>query len=226
MRILIIEDEESIARILKKGLEKEGIAVDWVGTGEEGETRIMLYHKDYDLIVTDLMLPNKSGYDVCKSVRRAGITVPILVLTARSGVEDKVSLLDIGADDYIVKPFEFSELLARIRALVRRPKEVLPVELKAQNVRLDMTRKAVYLGDREVKLTLTEFRLLEYLLRNSHIVIERETLIDHVWDFNFASFSNVVDVYINRLRMKIDKGRQKPIIETVRGVGYKINVAG
>lgn len=222
MRILIIEDQENLAKLLKKGFEKEGYAADYVLDGESGQKRIEIHNKDYDVIVLDLMLPKRSGLEVCKNVRAFGVTTPVIVLTAKDSEEDKVSLLDAGADDYIVKPFSFRELLARVRALTRRPETSLPTELRVGELVLRPAVKTVFLRDKELKLTLTEFRLLEYLMRNPDRVLEREAITTNIWDFDFDSFSNIVDVYINRLRKKIDVGRKNGMLKTVRGVGYKI----
>ena len=223
MRILIIEDQESLAKLLKKGFEKEGYAADYLLDGASGQRRIEIHHKDYDVILLDLMLPKKSGLEVCKSIRSFGITTPVIILTAKDGEEDKVSLLDSGADDYIVKPFSFRELLARVRALTRRPETSLPAELSVGDLVLKPALKTAFLAGDEIKLTLTEFRLLEYLMRNPNQVLEREAITINIWDFDFDSFSNIVDVYINRLRKKIDAGRKKGMLKTVRGVGYKIS---
>jgi len=223
MRILIIEDQESLSKLLKKGFEKEGYAADYVLDGEAGQRRIEIHHSDYDIIVLDLMLPKKSGFEVCKSVRSSGITTPIIILTAKDSEEDKVNLLDSGADDYIVKPFSFKELLARVRALTRRPEVSLPTELQVGDLVLKPSIKAAFVANKEIKLTLTEFRLLEYLMRNPNQVLEREAITTNIWDFDFDSFSNIVDVYINRLRKKIDTGRKNGLLKTVRGVGYKIS---
>ncbi|OGZ78348.1 MAG: DNA-binding response regulator [Candidatus Staskawiczbacteria bacterium RIFOXYD2_FULL_37_9] len=223
MRILIIEDQESLSKLLKKGFEKEGYAADYVLDGEAGQRRIEIHHEDYDVIVLDLMLPKKSGFEVCKNIRSFGITTPVIVLTAKDSEEDKVSLLDSGADDYIVKPFSFRELLARVRALTRRPETSLPTELSIGDLVLKPAIKAAFVGNKEIKLTLTEFRLLEYLMRNPNQVLEREAITTNIWDFDFDSFSNIVDVYINRLRKKIDAGRKNGLLKTVRGVGYKIS---
>lgn len=220
MKILIIEDQESLAQLLKKGFEREGYAADYLTDGESGQRRIELHHKDYDAVILDLMLPGKSGSEVCKEIRNQGITTPILILTARDNVQDKISLLDLGADDYLIKPFEFSEVLARIRALTRRPKVSLPTELYVQDIVLNPATKTVTRGDKEIKLTLTEFRLLEYLMRRPSQVVEREDLVNNIWDFQFDSFSNIVDVYINRLRKKLGNAK---VVETIRGVGYKMS---
>src|SRR3989339_1875923 len=223
MRVLIIEDQESLSKLLKKGFEKEGYAADYVLDGEAGQKRIEMHHSDYDVIVLDLMLPKKSGFEVCKSVRSEGITTPIIILTAKDSEEDKITLLDSGADDYIVKPFSFKELLARVRALTRRPETSLPTELSIGDLVLKPAIKAAFVGNKEIKLTLTEFRLLEYLMRNPNQVLEREAITTNIWDFDSDSFSNIVDVYINRLRKKIDSGRKNGLLKTVRGVGYKIS---
>ncbi|MDP3882512.1 MAG: response regulator transcription factor [Candidatus Staskawiczbacteria bacterium] len=223
MRVLIIEDQESLAKLLKKGFEREGYAADYVLDGESGQKRIELHNGDYDIIVLDLMLPKKNGYEVCKAVRSFGVSTPIIILTAKDSEEDKVALLDTGADDYIVKPFSFRELLARVRALTRRPETSLPTELKMGDLVLQPALKTAFIRDKEVKLTLTEFRLLEYLMRNPNQVLEREAITTNIWDFDFDSFSNIVDVYINRLRKKIDSGRKNRLLKTVRGVGYKIS---
>lgn len=225
MRVLIIEDQESLSKLLKKGFEKEGYAADYVLDGEAGQRRIEIHHADYDVIVLDLMMPKKNGHEVCKAVRNAGIKTPIIILTAKDGEEDKINLLDSGADDYIVKPFSFRELLARVRALTRRPEVSLPTELSVGNLTLRPAVKTAFLGDKELKLTLTEFRLLEYLMRNAGQVLEREAITTNIWDFDFDSFSNIVDVYINRLRKKIDTGRKNGLLKTVRGIGYKISTS-
>jgi DNA-binding response OmpR family regulator len=221
MKILIIEDEENLAKLLKMGLEREGYAVDYVLDGEQGQRRIEMHHTDYDLVICDLMLPKKNGLEICKNIRQYNINLPILVLTARDSVEDKVALLDAGADDYIVKPFHFNEVLARIRALTRRPEKVLPTELKVGNLSLDAaTRKTTNFG-KEINLTLKEFRLLEYFMRHPNVALKREDIIENIWDFDFDSMSNIIDVYINRLREKIDD-KDGRVIETIRGVGYRL----
>lgn len=224
MKILIIEDEENLAKLLKKGLESEGYAVDHLADGESGQKHIEINHKDYDLVLLDLMLPKKTGFEVCQNIRGSGINTPVLILTAKCDVESKVTLLDSGADDYMIKPFVFSELMARIRALTRRPESVLPSELKASDLVLNLNTRKLYRSGKEIGLTLKEFRLLEYLMRRPNVVIERVDMTDNIWDFNHDSFSNALDVYISRLREKIDKGRARGLIETVRGTGYKMNI--
>lgn len=222
MRILIVEDEEKLAVSLKKGLEKEGYAVDYIMDGESGERRIVINHKDYDLVILDLMLPGKDGFQICRSVREQHITTPILVLTARDATDDKVAALDAGADDYLVKPFSFEELMARVRALLRRPEQALPNQLVVHDLILDTTTRKVTRKDKEINLTLKEFNLLEYLMRNADQVLTREQILDHLWDFAFDSFSNVVDVHIKNLRKKIDGNYNEKLLETIRGVGYRI----
>ena len=222
MKILIIEDEENLAKLLKRGLESEGYAVDHLADGESGQRRIEASHKDYDLIILDLMLPKKSGFDVCNEIRAQKISTQILILTAKCEIESKVLLLDTGADDYMLKPFELSELLARVRALTRRPKVSLPVELKVGDLTLIPNTKKVFRNNKEIELTLKEFRLLEYLMRRPNQVVQRVDLTDNIWDFSYDSLSNIIDVYINRLRNKIDKGRKRKSIETIRGIGYKL----
>ncbi len=222
MRILIVEDEEKLALSLKKGLEKEGYAVDYIMDGDAGERRIIISHKDYDLIILDLMLPGKDGFQICRTVREQQITIPILVLTARDATDDKVAALDAGADDYLVKPFSFEELMARVRALLRRPEVALPNELVVKDLKLDTTTRKVTRKDKEISLTLKEFNLLEYLMRNADQVLTREQILDHLWDFAFDSFSNVVDVHVKNLRKKIDGTHNEKLLETIRGVGYRI----
>lgn len=222
MKILIIEDQESLAKLLREALKKEGYTVDYVGDGEIGQMRIELHHNDYDLVILDLMLPKRSGFEVCRNIRNLKISIPILVLTAKNSEEDKISLLDCGADDYLVKPFSFKELVARIRALSRRPKIVLPTKLSVSGLTLNPSNKTVERGSKEIKLTLTEYRLLEYLMRHPDQMVKREDIASKVWDFNFDSFSNIVDVYISRLRKKIGDGKNKDLIKTMHGEGYKI----
>lgn len=221
MRILIVEDEERLAKSLKKALEKEGFAADYVTNGETGLSRIEICHKDYDLVILDLMLPKKDGVEVCKEVRAKGIKIPILMLTARFDTNNKVTALNMGADDYLVKPFSFEELTARIRALLRRPPQSVPVELKVQDLVLNNSTHKVVSNNKEIKLTVKEFALLEYLMRHPNQVINRNQILDHLWGYDFDSFSNVVDVHIKNLRKKINNNRRK-ILETIRGIGYRI----
>jgi DNA-binding response OmpR family regulator len=221
MRILIVEDEEKLAAAIKRGFEKEGFAVDYILNGDQAATRISLYRNEYDVVILDLMLPGKSGEDICREIRGLGITIPILVLTARTTIDDKVDLLDIGADDYMIKPFAFRELLARIHALLRRPKDSKPLVLSWGDLTLDPLTHTAHRGKRKLDLTLKEFTLLELFMRSPNEIIKREDILDHLWEFDFTSFSNVVDVHIKNLRKKIGKDSSR-ILETVRGVGYRL----
>lgn len=221
MRIILVEDEEKLAEVLSLGLSKKGYAVDVVNNGEKAFKRISLNHMDYDLIVLDLMLPGMDGASICKGLREQNITTPILILTARDETESKVNLLLAGADDYLVKPFSFDELCARIQALSRRPSSVMPSILKSGDIELNPVEHVVRKNEKPVSLTLKEFVLLEYFMRFPNKVINREELLSHLWDFNYASFSNVVDVHIKNLRKKLGFADKGPL-ETVRGVGYRL----
>ncbi|NTU98834.1 response regulator transcription factor [Candidatus Falkowbacteria bacterium] len=221
MRILLVEDQATIANLVKDGLTAEGFAVDWLENGEDAQLRLELSHGDYDLVLLDLMLPKRDGLTVCKNIREQHIHTPILMLTAKDSTEDIVTGLNYGADDYLVKPFQFSILLARIRAILRRPAPTLTVELKAKDLKLDTSSKKAYRNGEELKLTLKEMSLLEYLLRHPNQVLSREQILSNVWDFAFDSFSNVVDVHITNLRKKINDHGQ--LIETVHGIGYRLN---
>lgn len=222
MRILVVEDDEKMAQSLKRSLEMEGYAVDWINDGVKAEQRITLYQNEYDLVVLDLMLPSVSGLDICRSIRGKNISVPILILTARDMVEDKVTLLESGADDYLVKPFSLDELVARIKALLRRPTEAIPIVVKIGNLQLDTRTRRVYLGKRQLSLTAKEYALLEYLMRHPDQVLDREQISEHLWGFEFDSFSNVVDVHVKNLRKKLNGRRKQDVIETVRGMGYRL----
>lgn len=218
MRLLVVEDEPKLNFLIKKGLQQKGYAVDSAFDGVEGQ--LFAENEVYDLIILDILLPKNDGIAVCKNLRTMGITVPIIFLTAKDALEDKVLGLDSGADDYLVKPFEFTELLARIRALLRRPKASLPVLLVSGALTLDTGAQTAKINDRKVPLTKREFRLLEYLLRNKNKVLTREQILDHVWDMSSDAFSNTVDAHIKNLRRKL-KGEYAKRLETVRGVGYK-----
>jgi len=222
MRILIVEDQESLAKMIKRGLEKEGFAVDYVLDGEKAANRIRACHKDYDLIILDIMLPQKNGTEICREMREKKIATPVVMLTSQSGTEAIASGLNIGADDYIVKPFSFDVLLARIRAILRRPQNAIFQELKAGTLALNHAKRKVTCQGNEIDLTPKEFSLLEYLMRNPDIVLSREQITSNVWDYNYDSFANVVDVHITSIRKKIGDKEGK-IIETIRGIGYKIN---
>jgi len=222
MRILVIEDEKKVARFIKRGLEEAGYSVDVATDGEEG--LYLAEIEDFDLIVLDLILPRKSGLEVCRELRDQGIKVPVLILSARDSVEDKVSGLDMGADDYLTKPFAFSELLARVRALLRRGETMVPVKLQVDDLIMDTVSHTVTRAGKEIKLTSKEYALLEYFMMNPGKVLTRTMLSEHVWDYTFDTFSNVIDVYINYLRNKIDREFEPKLIHTVRGVGYVMKV--
>lgn len=220
MRILVVEDEQRIAAFLKRGLEEEHYAVDVTYDGEEALDWAFVV--DYDLIVLDILLPKKDGIQVCRELRDRGNIVPILMLTARDAVEDRVRGLDSGADDYLVKPFAFQELLARARALLRRGGETKTTRLQVGDLVLDtVTHRATRAG-RVIELTAREYALLEFLMRHPRQVLSRTQIAEHVWDYDFYSTSNVVDVYIRYLRRKIDRDFDAKLIQTVRGAGYKI----
>lgn len=221
MRILLVEDEEKLAENIRYGLSKRGFAVDCIGDGKTALTRLSLYRNEYDLVILDLMLPEKNGDEVCKEARNLGVKTPILILTARAETDDKVELLNSGADDYMVKPFSFKELLARIQALLRRPTQAKPAILTFKDLTLDPATHIAYRGKRELQLTLREFSLLELFMRNPNQVLNREDILDHLWEFDFASFSNVVDVHVKNLRKKLGKDGGR-ILQTVRGIGYKL----
>lgn len=221
MKILIVEDQENLARLIKNGLSAEGFSADFVTDGEAGLRRILTNHKDYDLVILDWMLPKKNGNEICREVRSKKIDIPILMLTARDGARDMIEGLDCGADDYLTKPFSFDVLVARIRAILRRPKVALPLELECGDVKLNPATKKVSREEKEINLTLKEFSLLEYLMRNCGAAVTRDQILSGVWDFAFDSFANVVDVHITNLRKKLGDKEGK-IIQTVRGVGYRM----
>jgi len=221
MRILIVEDELRLVELLKSTFTMSGYAVDYLTDGAEAERRIEASHKDYDLIILDWVLPNRDGLQISKYVRSKGITVPILMLTARFDMKDKIMALDAGVDDYMVKPFALEELEARVRALLRRPKKNLDTIFVAGPLKLDNAAHKVMIDTRVIRLTVKEFAILEYLLRNIGKVLSRQDIVDHVWDFDFNSFSNVIDVHMKNLRRKL-KYKNRSFIETIRGVGYRI----
>jgi two-component system copper resistance phosphate regulon response regulator CusR len=218
MRILVVEDNEKIAKYIKQALSEESYSVDCVFDGATGERRAMT--GNHDLIVLDLMLPQKSGLDVCIDLRKNNINIPIIMLTAKGETEDRVLGLDSGADDYLVKPFEIKELVARIRALLRRPDSKISEILKIQDLALDTQKHTLLKGKQEILLTLKEYAVLEYLMRNAEMVVTREKLLEHCWDFAYSAFSNITDVYIKQIRKKLKDTNEK-YIETIRGVGYK-----
>jgi heavy metal response regulator len=217
MRLLVVEDEQKVANFLRRGLEQEGYAVDVSHDGEEGE--YLAENFDYDLVILDVMLPKRSGLEVLRRLRESKPNLPVLILTAKGTVEDRVTGLNQGADDYLVKPFAFAELSARVRALLRRGVRE-SVELQIADLKMDLATRQVTRKGRKIELSAKELALLEYLLRNARRPVTRTMIIEHVWDIHFDSVSNVVDVYINYLRNKIDKGFSPRLIHTLRGVGY------
>ena len=220
MRILIVEDEEKLARYLKKGLEESSYAVDLALNGTDGLH--LATHESYDLIILDIMLPELDGVTILKKVRCAEINTPVIFLTAKDSTENKVEGLNIGADDYIVKPFSFHELLARVRVCLRRGNHKTSLELKVSDLTLDPLTRKVFRGKKRIEMSPTEFSLLEYLMNHAGQVVTRTMISEHVWDSNFESFSNVVDVHIAKLRNKIDRGFDIKLIHTKRGTGYVI----
>lgn len=216
----MVEDQHKIAEFIRRGLKEEGYSVDVAYDGEQG------YHlariNDYDLIILDLVLPKIDGLTLCRQLRQEQYTGPILILTVKDSVKDKVTGLDAGANDYLTKPFAFEELLARCRALLRTFGTPEPTKLKVADLEFDLLSRRVTRAGREINLTLKESSLLEYLMRNAGKVVTRTMIAEHVWDINFESFTNVIDVYINRLRQKIDRGFEHPLIHTVRGRGYML----
>ena len=220
MKILVVEDDIPLASYLRKGLEAESYAVDVAHDGEQAEEMALSY--EYDLIVLDLNLPKRDGLAVLAAVRGERVSIPVLILTGRSRVDERVSALDLGADDYLVKPFSFSELSARVRALLRRGRTPLETTLQVEDLRLDRLEHRVERGGKRIELTSKEFALLEYLMRNAGRRITRAMIIEHVWNITFDTTTNVVDVYINYLRKKVDEGAPKKLIHTVRGVGYEM----
>lgn len=222
MRILVVEDEHKIANAIKKGLEQESFAVDVAYNGPEGLSSALVV--DYDLIILDRMLPGISdGLEICRVLREKEKHMPVLVLTARDKVDDKVEGLNRGADDYLIKPFAFEELLARVRALLRRPTQALSSVFKADDLSLDTNSFEVKRGKRDIQLTTKEFALLEFLLRNKNKIVTKDQIIARVWDFDADILPNTVEVFIGYLRKKIDQDGEKKLISTVRGFGYKLS---
>jgi DNA-binding response OmpR family regulator len=224
MRILVVEDERKVARFIERGLKEERFAVDVAPDGEEGLFRAQ--SSDYDLIVLDVLMPKKDGFQVLRELRATRCRARILMLTARDSVEDRVQGLDGGADDYLVKPFAFAEFLARVRALLRRGTEDGPVSLRALDLVMDLKTRKVTRAGKPVTLSAKEFGVLEHLLRHPDEVVTRTQLAEHVWDENFDSFSNVIDVTVYHLREKVDRDFQPALIHTVRGAGYVLKAAG
>jgi heavy metal response regulator len=213
-----VEDEKKVASFIKQGLEEEGYAVDVAPDGEKGLE--MALDRVHDLIILDISLPKIDGLQVLKKLRQQRVSIPVLLLTVRAAIEDKVLGLDAGADDYLTKPFAFEELVARVRALMRRRAEAEPALLRVADLILDPARRVVSRGGEKIEMTAKEFALLEYLMRNPGRVLTRTQIIEHVWNYDFDTMTNIIDVYVNYLRKKIDSGRDPKLIHTVRGVGY------
>ncbi len=220
MRVLVAEDDKPVASFVQKGLEAEQYAVDIAQDGDEAQ--FMLNQFDYDLAVLDLTLPRVDGLDVLKHIRQAKPALPVLILTGRNRVEDRVKGLDLGADDYLTKPFSFTELSARVRALLRRSAMPAEVVLRVADLELNRVDRVVKRAGKAIELTPKEFSLLEYLMRNAGRCVTRAMIVEHVWNLSFDTMTNVVDVYINYVRKKVDQGHERRLIQTVRGVGYQI----
>jgi DNA-binding response OmpR family regulator len=218
MRLLLVEDDSRIARFVAKGLREQAYAVDVAANGDDALYQAAI--NTYDLIVLDVMIPGRDGFAVCRELRAAGQKIPILMLTAKDAVEDRIAGLDFGADDYLTKPFEFRELLARLRALLRRSGELRPPRIAVADLVLDTAARSVSRAGADVPMTTKEYALLEYLARNLGRVVGRAEIAEHVWEETFDPFSNLIEVYVNRLRRKIDAGRATPLLQTRRGAGY------
>jgi two-component system OmpR family response regulator len=224
VRVLVVEDEVKMASLVKRALERDGYAVDVANTGNDG-----LWHateNEYDAVILDVMIPPPDGFEVCRELRRRGRWAPVLLLTARDGVDDRVTGLDSGADDYLAKPFSFAELGARLRALTRRGSTPRPSVLTLGDLTLDPAKHRVTRGDTEIELSPKEFALLELFLRHPGEVLTRTAILEHAWDFAYDGTSNVVDVYVRYLREKIDRPFGRETIDTVRGVGYRLRAGG
>ncbi len=224
MRVLVVEDEVKMASLVRRGLEREGYVV--VVAGDGAEALWAAREQDFDAIVLDAMIPEPDGFEVCRTLREEGRWAPVLMLTARDAVEDRVRGLDAGADDYLTKPFAFEELFARLRALTRRGVTERPVCLQVGDLVLDPVTRRVRRGATPISLSVKEFALLEFLMRNPDEVLSRSRILEHVWDFAYDGGSNVVDVYVRYLREKVDRPFDRDDIETVRGVGYRMRPAG
>ncbi|MEZ6255664.1 MAG: response regulator transcription factor [Patescibacteria group bacterium] len=220
MRILIVEDEHKIANSIKQGLEQEGYSADTAYTGTDGYD--LASTEEYDLIILDIMLPGMNGLQICTNLRKNHIHTPVLMLSARAETEDKITGLDTGADDYLAKPFAFTELLARIKALLRRPNGITPQVLTCADLALDTQNFTVTRSNKNITLSKKEFALLEYLLRHKNQIIAKDKIIEHVWDYDSDILPNTVEVYIGYLRKKVDKPFDKSLLKTIRGFGYKI----
>ena len=220
MRILLVEDNAEIADSVRRMLERERYAIAHVADGESALEQLI--DGQYDLAVLDLVLPKRDGFTVCAEARQAGVTIPVLMLTARDAIEDRVRGLDCGADDYLVKPFQAKELLARVRALLRRGERPIKSVVESGGLRIDVAARRAFINDRELQLGTTEFRLLEYLARNAGITLSRAQILDRVWGDDFAGSSNIVDVYVGQLRRKLREAGADDVITTVWGVGYRL----
>ena len=223
MLILVVDDDRRLCGIIKRGLLEEAYAVDVAYDGEEGAYLATI--SPYDLIILDIMMPKKDGIEVCQELRSSGINTAIMMLTAKDTVEDRVKGLDAGADDYLVKPFAFNELLARVRALLRREGQIKTPEIQSGDLVLNTRTREVRRGERSIELTTKEYVILEYFMRHPNVVVTRTMIEEHAWDYDFDSMSNLVDVYIRRLRRKIDENEKESMIQTIRGAGYKLKVS-
>jgi two-component system OmpR family response regulator len=224
MRVLIVEDEVKMAALIRRGLGEEGLAADVAGSGEEG--LLQAAATEYDAIILDVILPGIDGFRTCRRLREDGIWAPVLMLTARGAIEDRVAGLDGGADDYLTKPFSFAELSARLRALIRRGTSQRPAELEVGDLRLDPATRQLWRGDSEIELSVREYGLLEAFMRKPGFVLSRLQLIEQAWDYDYEHRSNIIDVYIRYLREKIDRPFNVTSIETVRGAGYRLRKDG
>jgi len=223
MRLLVVEDDPKLAVVLRQGLKEHGFAVDVARDGVAGLD--LAVTNDYDAVVLDVMLPGRDGFDVLKELRARGRRAPVLLLTARSGVEDRVRGLDLGADDYLAKPFDFEELLARLRAITRRPSVDPHTILRLANLELNPAQREVKRAGRRIEMTTREFAFLEYLMRKRGVVVTRRMILDHVWDMDYDGGSNIVEVYVSYLRRKVDQDFEPKLIHTVRGAGYVLREA-
>jgi len=223
MRILLVEDDPRIARFVSRGLREQTYAVDVAGDGDDALYKAAV--NDYDAVILDVLIPGRDGFEVCRELRASGSSVPVIMLTARDAVEDRVEGLDTGADDYLTKPFEVAELLARLRALLRRGHAVRPEQIAVADLLVDARAHSVTRAGRKIELTAKEYALLEYMARERGRVLTRSEIAEHVWDENFDPLSNLIDVNINRLRRKIDDGFSPPLIHTRRGAGYLLDAA-
>jgi len=218
MRLLLVEDDARIARFVARGLQEQAYAVDVVANGEDALYQVQI--NDYDVVILDVMIPGQDGFATCRGIRALGKRIPVLMLTARDAVEDRIHGLDSGADDYLTKPFEFGELLARLRALLRRPQDLRPAQLVIGDLELDTASQTAKRGNRAISLTAKEYALLEFFARNANRVIGRSEIAEHVWDESFDPFSNLIEVYVNRLRRKLGEENGQSLLQTRRGSGY------